>query len=214
MLIYNGEKKSQKSFKLHYTQDAFSLGRFSEYYQADKEVTHYSSTNLEKYIDIVDMQHLQQTKDGVKVFQLQMQKPQKLKVYCGANLEYTVQNEFQKPVSLFVNKEENYIIKDEQKQLLYTVKNGEIYDALSRKLENYQDTEEDVPDSEEEDEINILCEIDDVCPSKECVLEGKIVEFSERSYSMGSFEDMPGLSDVTVSLTSVSYTHLTLPTIA
>lgn len=202
MLIYNGEKKSQKSFKLHYTQDAFSLGRFSEYYQADKEVTHYSSTNLEKYIDIVDMQHLQQTKDGVKVFQLQMQKPQKLKVYCGANLEYTVQNEFQKPVSLFVNKEENYIIKDEQKQLLYTVKNGEIYDALSRKLENYQDTEEDVPDSEEEDEINILCEIDDVCPSKECVLEGKIVEFSERSYSMGSFEDMPGLSDVTVSLTS------------
>ena len=48
MLIYNGEKKSQKSFKLHYTQDAFSLGRFSEYYQADKEVTHYSSTNLEK----------------------------------------------------------------------------------------------------------------------------------------------------------------------
>lgn len=101
-----------------------------------------------------------------------------------------------------MNKEENYIIKDEQKQLLYTVKNGEIYDALSRKLENYQDTEEDVPDSEEEDEINILCEIDDVCPSKECVLEGKIVEFSERSYSMGSFEDMPGLSDVTVSLTS------------
>ena len=33
-------------------------------------------------------------------------------------------------------------------------------------------------------------------------MEGKIVEFSERSYSMGSFEDMPGLSDVTVSLTS------------
>lgn len=78
MLIYNGEKKSQKSFKLHYTQDAFSLGRFSEYYQADKEVTHYSSTNLEKYIDIVDMQHLQQTKDGVKVFQLQMQKATKI----------------------------------------------------------------------------------------------------------------------------------------
>ena len=200
--IYNGESKPKKSFKLRYTKDAFSLGRFSKYYEADKQVANYNSTKLEKYIDIVDLQHLKKTEDGVKVLQLQMQKPQKLKVYCGANLEYTVQNEFQKPVSLFVNKEENYIIKDEQEQLLYTVKNGEIYDALSRKLENYQDTEEDVPDAEEEDEINILCEIDDVCPSKECVLEGKIVEFSERSYSMGSFEDMPGLSDVTVSLTS------------
>lgn len=173
MKIYKGEEKSTNSFKLRYTKDAFSLGRFSQYYQADKEITHHSSTDLEKYIDIVDLQHLKKTKDGVKVLQLKTDKSQKLKVYCGANLEYTVQNGFQKPVSLFVNKEENY-----------------------------QDTEEDVPDAEEEDEINILCEIDDVCPSKECVLEGKIVEFSERSYSMGSFEDMPGLSDVTVSLTS------------
>lgn len=202
MIQWYAKTKTKKSLKMQYIMYGFTLSKFSKYYQAYTQETEDFSTDLEKYIDIVDLQHLKKTEDGVKVLQLQMQKPQKLKVYCGANLEYTVQNEFQKPVSLFVNKEENYIIKDEQEQLLYTVKNGEIYDALSRKLENYQDTEEDVPDAEEEDEINILCEIDDVCPSKECVLEGKIVEFSERSYSMGSFEDMPGLSDVTVSLTS------------
>ena len=200
--IYNGEKQSTDSFKLRYTKDAFSLGRFSQYYQADKEITHHSSTDLEKYIDIVDMQHLKKTKDGVKVLQLKTDKSQKLKVYCGATLEYTTQNESQNPIMLFINKEQNYTVKDEQDRVLYTIKNGEIYDTLSRKLDIYQDTTEDVPDSEEEDEINILCEIDDVCPSKECVLEGKIVEFSERSYSIGSFDDMPGLSDVTVSLTS------------
>ncbi len=200
--IYNGEKQSTDSFKLRYTKDAFSLGRFSQYYQADKEITHHSSTDLEKYIDIVDMQHLKKTKDGVKVLQLKTDKSQKLKVYCGSTLEYTTQNESQNPIMLFINKEQNYTVKDEQDCVLYTIKNGEIYDTLSRKLDIYQDTTEDVPDSEEEDEINILCEIDDVCPSKECVLEGKIVEFSERSYSMGSFEDMPGLPDVTVSLTS------------
>lgn len=200
--IYNGESKPKKSFKLRYTKDAFSLGRFSQYYQADKEITHHSSTDLEKYINIVDMQHLKKTKDGVKVLQLKTDKSQKLKVYCGSTLEYTTHNELQNPIMLFINKEQNYTVKDEQDRVLYTIKNGEIYDTLSRKLDIYQDTTEDVPDAEEEDEINILCEIDDVCPSKECVLEGKIVEFSERSYSMGSFEDMPGLSDVTVSLTS------------
>ena len=199
--IYNGESKPQKSFKLRYTKDAFSLGRFSKYYEADKQVANYNSTRLEKYIDIVDLQHLKKTEDGIKAIQLNTYKSEKYKVYCGTNLEYTVQNESQSPVVLFVDKELDYVIKDEQENVRFTVKDGEMRDALSRKLEVYQDTTENVPDSEE-DEENILSEIDDVCPSKECVLEGKIVEFSERSYSIGSFGDMPGLSDTTVSLTS------------
>lgn len=65
---------------------------------------------------------------------------------------------------MFVDKELDYVIKDEQENVRFTVKDGEMRDALSRKLEVYQDTTENVPDSEE-DEENILCEIDDVCPS-------------------------------------------------
>ena len=218
MKIYNGEAKPTDSFNLRYTKDAFSLSRFSKYYQAYTQETQDFSTDLEKYIDVVDMQHLKKTKDGVKVLRLQTQKPQAqfrlqtqklqtqklqtLKVYCGESLEYTVQNDFQKPVTLIVNKEQNYTIKDEQDCLIYTVKNGEMYDALSRKLESYQDMEEDVPDSEEEEETNILCEIEDIRPSDDCILVGKIVEFANRPYSSGNFEDMPGLSDTTVSLTS------------
>ena len=52
------------------------------------------------------------------------------------------------------------------------------------------------------DETNILCEIEDIRPSDDCILVGKIVEFANRPYSSGNFEDMPGLSDTTVSLTS------------
>ena len=52
------------------------------------------------------------------------------------------------------------------------------------------------------DETNILCEIEDIRPSDDCILVGKIVEFANRPYSSGNFEDMLGLSDTTVSLTS------------
>ena len=64
-----------------------------------KRVTHHSSTDLEKYIDIVDMQHLKKTKDGVKVLQLQIQISHKnLKVYCGVySWNIQLQNESQNP---------------------------------------------------------------------------------------------------------------------
>ena len=197
--IKTGSESS--SVKMNYVKEGFALKNFFSYYEAEKTETGKNSSGLEKYKKLVDVEQVQKSVAGMKAIRLIQKQISTLNVYCEDTLEYSIGVEKGQPMCFLVEMDKEYVLKDEDGQKVYRIKAGEMYDTLNRKLASYDETEDTEDDEEEEGDAYIMCAIDEVCPSEECLLKGKIVEFSERKL-MYSMDDMPGLEGAEVSLKS------------